>query len=1464
MQRRATRARTCFCILALIAFSSGVHAQYWAKDFGGTGGDRIADVKVDAQDNVYVIGEFSASMTFDGQSLVSAGGTDAFVAKVDPDGNLLWMVRAGGSAIDRGLKIAVDANGTVAVTGQFMGTANLFGTTVTSGGGTMDVFTAKLDAATGDAAWVSTGGSSAFIDRPYGVSISPNGNLSVVGEFRGEALFGGQPLTSTLDPTTNQPSTDVFIASYSGTGTLLWVQQGAAKFADRAIDVVSDAANNLYVCGQFSDTVTFDAVHDNAMFNATFLIKLDAAGNESWFRRCGGAAFDHVRDMLLTSNNELLLCGDLQGSMVYLDAAPHVIDGGAPHAYYLMRVGLDGEFISSSVVPSDNPVSARSIDQRADTVAVFGEFDCQFTGLSAHYDGTGPFMALGAPDLFIARHAFTDLGLRDAQQFAGHQDKSAGAVVSLADGALVFGGMYEKLLFIPANTQQPYWTDWPWYRVDVDLGCEVYNGNGELGTYCGDPDYGVFGLNWSAGLRDGILARAYIQGRSPYDIWRRTPGDACDRSRWEPCIHRTYYGDYLGNCADTIRLCDESSGGNNDHISMIATHGIPFTWAPDGDGDGSDGCLDGSIGFEVDILWSTGETTPSIHITEGGWYWCRATTRNGCWSWTDSIYAVPYDFPCPLVNDQFGINVAACPAQYLECVDQTWLWCENTPSDATLHWYDTNNYAEADSFWVAQSGVVHAYFRTPDGCFAENELAITIDPGIVTPNVTAIELEFFYEGEVLDMDTITLCRNDWASGTIHTTWYIDGALAPNPTIGWFQGVSSCGNVQQPASAAIGWCIQAWEEGWQQVVLSAVYTDGECGEQNFPFSGTDSIYVEVLDPPSFEVDVPAVICPGDTLPIVLLCSACDSIAWSEESLVGLSADRDTAWINAPGNVGLIVSAIEGDLVCSTGITLTIDPPVGPHLFVEPAVVCPGGSALIHTNMQGTNLSWLGPDGPIASQNDSLWVDVTGEYFLTMTDQYGCEVGGGPITLNLVGTPYMDVTPSVILCPNETATLEVFTNDPEAIQWDAPFSGNSTTQVVTEAGSYSCSVTSCGTTTMLSVQILAGEPDATVEGGPYLICAGEQLVLEGPPGQLIYFWEPMDEYAESITVDQPGDYQLIVFEGFGCSDTSEVLHVEVWPVAEPLQAQDLTLCAGEDAWLVATGSGVLTWYANAEGTEVLAVNDSLHVSGATESTTFYVAQVVGDCTSNSQAVQLTLTDVPTTVALIGPDSVCVGDPLELGTSAPAGTTVVWNTPTGPFTGSPFTIAFVGMDDAGIYTIATRVGDCTGGGATHDLFVFEPALLDLGPDTLICAGTTIALHVPGWFSNPQWSDGSTSQGLLVSSTGTYTVHATDLHGCSVTDARVVTVEDCNTSLPNIISPNGDGNNDLFVIDSAGGHVRLTIFNRWGSIVTELNGSVVEWNGTNANSEAVPDGVYFYELDKVPVVGKAIRQTGYLHLMR
>jgi len=126
-----------------VAKYNAAGSHVWSRRFGGSGGDRGNSIAIDEADNVIVSGCFSETADFDGDSLVSAGSDDIFVAKYDSDGNHVWSQRFGDTGSDWGFDIAVDPADNVLVTGWFMNTVDFGGGPLVSAG-ERDIFVAKF------------------------------------------------------------------------------------------------------------------------------------------------------------------------------------------------------------------------------------------------------------------------------------------------------------------------------------------------------------------------------------------------------------------------------------------------------------------------------------------------------------------------------------------------------------------------------------------------------------------------------------------------------------------------------------------------------------------------------------------------------------------------------------------------------------------------------------------------------------------------------------------------------------------------------------------------------------------------------------------------------------------------------------------------------------------------------------------------------------------------------------------------------------------------------------------------------------------------------------------------------------------------------------------------------------------------------------------------------------------------
>lgn len=259
----------------------------WATSAGSTGFDAGGGITVDASGNCYVAGTFSAMATFGEFTLSSAGVVDIFVAKYDPDGNVLWARSAGGTSDDHGFAIGVDDSGNSFVTGSLTGTAS-FGQITLLGGGTR-IFVAKYDP-NGDVLWAQTPEGSAF-GRGSGIVVDATGNHFVTGSFGFQnvvtIIFGSIPLTSV-------GGREIFVVKFDGSGSALWGSAAGGTSDDAGHAIGVDAAGNSYVTGFYEDTMNIGSFSLTSRGSEDiFAAMFDAVGNVVWARSAGG--FDDDR-----------------------------------------------------------------------------------------------------------------------------------------------------------------------------------------------------------------------------------------------------------------------------------------------------------------------------------------------------------------------------------------------------------------------------------------------------------------------------------------------------------------------------------------------------------------------------------------------------------------------------------------------------------------------------------------------------------------------------------------------------------------------------------------------------------------------------------------------------------------------------------------------------------------------------------------------------------------------------------------------------------------------------------------------------------------------------------------------------------------------------------------------------------------------------------------------------------------
>jgi len=170
----------------------GDHA--WSTYFGGEGYDMGKNIALDTNENVYVIGDTnSVDLTTGGFDTSFNGETDTFLAKLTSTGDHVWSTYMGGYFGDWPHDLAVDANGSVYVTGYTESdgwVSGGFDTSYDGGPGAFgDPFVAKLTGA-GDHVWSTYLGGYA-LDSGSGIVVDATENVYVVGSTYSDDWVSG-------------------------------------------------------------------------------------------------------------------------------------------------------------------------------------------------------------------------------------------------------------------------------------------------------------------------------------------------------------------------------------------------------------------------------------------------------------------------------------------------------------------------------------------------------------------------------------------------------------------------------------------------------------------------------------------------------------------------------------------------------------------------------------------------------------------------------------------------------------------------------------------------------------------------------------------------------------------------------------------------------------------------------------------------------------------------------------------------------------------------------------------------------------------------------------------------------------------------------------------------------------------------------------------------------------------------
>ncbi len=353
------------------------------------------------------------------------------------------------------------------------------------------------------------------------------------------------------------------------------------------------------------------------------------------------------------------------------------------------------------------------------------------------------------------------------------------------------------------------------------------------------------------------------------------------------------------------------------------------------------------------------------------------------------------------------------------------------------------------------------------------------------------------------------------------------------------------------------------------------------------------------------------------------------------------------------------------------------------------------------------------------------------------------------------PPVNVNGSGPYCGSATLTTD---GGMSSYQW----STGDTTQTISviQSGTYTVTVMDGSGTTYTSnpASVTVLNASVSINGGSNAeVCPGKSVALNAVANATSYSWSTGATTA-SVNVNAAGTYSVTTTHSNGCTATDDIV---VTTAATPVVAvPDKSACVGETVTLDAGNTGATFIWSNGAGTQTVNV---------TASGTYTVTVTGANGCSAVDASNVIIHSLPS--VNINDVSTCTGNGATFNAGNP-GSAYSWSTGA--------TSQSITVTQQGTYSVTvTNVNGCSASDFAT-LTIGTNLIFDI-QDISICDGDDIELDAGFAGATYQWSTGATTQSIIVSTAGTYSV-TVDQNGCNGSDSGTVSV------LPNPVAEAGD----------------------------------------------------------------------------
>jgi hypothetical protein len=160
--------------------------------------------------------------------------------------------------------------------------------------------------------WALQAGSTTLSDAAADLAIDASGNLYMTGDIQGSADFGGGIIL-----TTPSVAPDIFVSKHNSSGQIQWAVRYGNTNQDEGTAIAIDNSGNIYVAGNFVNSVTFGSTTLTSNVtneNAAFLLKLNSSGVLLWATKINATDIGSASHLVIDNNNNIFVSGNLNQS----------------------------------------------------------------------------------------------------------------------------------------------------------------------------------------------------------------------------------------------------------------------------------------------------------------------------------------------------------------------------------------------------------------------------------------------------------------------------------------------------------------------------------------------------------------------------------------------------------------------------------------------------------------------------------------------------------------------------------------------------------------------------------------------------------------------------------------------------------------------------------------------------------------------------------------------------------------------------------------------------------------------------------------------------------------------------------------------------------------------------------------------------------------------------------------------